>query len=56
MCIYLHLRLNLLHRNFIMQNVLKQFRIFNGLITRFLNAKFLKANQNKIFQTQMQGI
>ena len=27
--------------------MLKQFRIFNGLITRFLNAKFLKADQEK---------
>jgi hypothetical protein len=47
MCFYLHFRLYLLHLNFIKQKVLKQFRIFNGLNTRFLNAKFLKAEQEK---------
>jgi len=47
MYIFLQLRLYLLHRNFIKLKVLKQFRIFNGLITRFLNAKFLKAAQEK---------
>ena len=37
----------MLQHNFIKQKVLKQFRIFNGLTTRFLNAKFLKADQEK---------
>jgi hypothetical protein len=39
---YHHFGLYLLHGNFIEQKVLKQFRIFNGWNTRFLNAKFLK--------------
>ncbi len=47
MYFFLHLRLYLLQLNFIKQKVLKQFRIFNGLTTRFLNAKFLKADQEK---------
>jgi hypothetical protein len=47
MCFYLHFGLYLLHLNLIKQKVLKQFRTFNGLNTRFLNAKFLKADQEK---------
>ncbi len=47
MCFYYHCGLYLLHGNFNKQEVLKQFRIFNGWNTRFLNAKFLKADDGK---------
>jgi hypothetical protein len=48
MCFYHHFGLYLLHGNFNKQIVLKQFRILNGWNTRFLNAKFLKADQEKL--------
>jgi hypothetical protein len=47
MCFYNQIRLSLPHCHFNKQKVLKQFRIFNGWNTRFLNAKFLKADQEK---------
>jgi hypothetical protein len=47
MCFYHHFGLYLLHSNFNKQEVLKQFRIFNGWNTRFFNAKFLKAVREK---------
>jgi hypothetical protein len=47
MCFYHHLGLYLLQCNFNKQKVLKQFIIFNGRNTRFLNAKFLKAGEER---------
>ncbi len=47
MCFYLRFRIYLLHVNFYKQKVLQQFRIFNRWNTRFLHAKFLKADQEK---------
>ncbi len=47
MCFYNQIRLYLLRSHFKKQKVLKQFRIFNGWNTRFLNAKFLKAVHEK---------
>jgi hypothetical protein len=47
MCFYYQFELYLLQCNFKKQEVLKQFRIFNGWNTRFFNAKFLKAGQER---------
>ncbi len=47
MSFYHQFELYLLQCNFKKQKVLKQFRIFNGWNTRFLNAKFLKAGTEK---------